>query len=59
MDGGEGETKVLFLSFMRDMAFWREGARKIVCLVFFLFFFFGRERERLILGGSARIGGEE
>ncbi|ATZ45261.1 hypothetical protein BCIN_01g00760 [Botrytis cinerea B05.10] len=29
MDGGEGETKVLFLSFMRDMAFWREGARKI------------------------------
>ncbi|KAB8290404.1 hypothetical protein EYC80_010837 [Monilinia laxa] len=24
-----GEVKVIFLSFMRDMAFWREGARKI------------------------------
>lgn len=26
---GDGETKVVFLSFMRDMNFWREGARKI------------------------------
>ncbi|TGO07046.1 hypothetical protein BTUL_0341g00070 [Botrytis tulipae] len=26
---GEGEVKVVFLSFMRDMGFWREGARKI------------------------------
>ncbi|KAF7914064.1 uncharacterized protein EAF01_000470 [Botrytis porri] len=29
MSDGEGETKVVFLSFMRDMGFWREGARKI------------------------------
>ncbi|TGO62008.1 hypothetical protein BCON_0023g00680 [Botryotinia convoluta] len=26
---GEGEIKVVFLSFMRDMGFWKEGARKI------------------------------
>ncbi|KAF7856340.1 hypothetical protein EAF04_009868 [Stromatinia cepivora] len=26
---GEGEVKVVFLSFMRDMNFWKEGARKI------------------------------
>ncbi|TGO44213.1 hypothetical protein BOTNAR_0895g00020 [Botryotinia narcissicola] len=26
---GEGEVKVVFLSLMRDMGFWREGARKI------------------------------
>lgn len=29
-----GEVKVVFLSFMRDMAFWREGARKIVRFCF-------------------------
>ncbi|KAF7960383.1 hypothetical protein EAE96_000066 [Botrytis aclada] len=28
-EGEEGEIKVVFLSFMRDMGFWREGARKI------------------------------
>ncbi|KAI9645253.1 hypothetical protein NHQ30_005988 [Ciborinia camelliae] len=26
---GNGEVKVVFLSFMRDMGFWRDGARKI------------------------------
>lgn len=37
---GEGEVKVVFLSFMRDMGFWREGARKIVCFFFYCFFVF-------------------
>lgn len=47
-DAGVGETEagpgVVFLSFMRDLAFWREGASRLVCkfllFVFFLFSFF-------------------
>lgn len=27
---GNGETKVVFVSFMRDLAFWREGGRRLV-----------------------------
>jgi elongator complex protein 6 len=26
------ETKVVLVSFLRDLAFWRDGARKLVCL---------------------------
>jgi elongator complex protein 6 len=41
---GVGETDagpgVVFLSFMRDLAFWREGASRMVRILFFFFFFF-------------------
>lgn len=32
-DGAGGDVKVLLVSFMRDHAFWKEGAGRLVCFV--------------------------
>jgi elongator complex protein 6 len=30
VEEGEGETKVLLISFMRDLSFWKDGAKRLV-----------------------------
>lgn len=30
-DDLENDTKVVLVSFLRDMAFWKDGARRLVC----------------------------
>lgn len=36
-DGAGEDVKVLLVSFMRDHAFWKEGAGRLVCFLFFFF----------------------
>ena len=44
----EAETKVLLVSFMRDMAFWKEGARRLVGVLFLYLIFLLSSSERLV-----------